>query len=226
MYPTHQHHDGRHREAPFRSDDGLLSLHGLRLAGFAPAVAVAERVGLPVDVVERQLTAAADQGRAVFRNGPRVGWTLTPEGRRHGQALLAAELERAGVRPQVESAYERFLTLNRRLLDTCTRWQVRDLAERVLNDHQDPEYDRAVLAELMEIDALAQPICAELGRCLARFGRYGPQLTVALQRVVDGDPDWFTKPLIESYHTVWFELHEDLLATLGRARNGERPAAG
>ena len=26
-----------------------------------------------------------------------------------------------------------------------------------------------------------------------------------------GDSDWFTKPMIASYHTVWFELHEDLL---------------
>ncbi len=29
--------------------------------------------------------------------------------------------------------------------------------------------------------------------------------------------------MIDSYHTVWFELHENLLATLGieRAREGE-----
>jgi hypothetical protein len=28
--------------------------------------------------------------------------------------------------------------------------------------------------------------------------------------------------MIDSYHTVWFELHEDLLATLGRQRSQER----
>ena len=36
-----------------------------------------------------------------------------------------------------------------------------------------------------------------------------------------GDTDWFTKPMIPSYHTVWFELHEDLLATLGIERGSE-----
>jgi len=27
--------------------------------------------------------------------------------------------------------------------------------------------------------------------------------------------------VIDSYHTVWFELHEDLLATLGRRRGDD-----
>ena len=36
-----------------------------------------------------------------------------------------------------------------------------------------------------------------------------------------GEKDWFTKPTIDSYHTVWFELHENLLATLGIERGKE-----
>jgi hypothetical protein len=36
-----------------------------------------------------------------------------------------------------------------------------------------------------------------------------------------GEGDWFTSPLVDSYHTVWFELHEDLLATLGLERAEE-----
>ena len=43
----------------------------------------------------------------------------------------------------------------------------------------------------------------------------------ALGKVQGGDHDWFTKPMIASYHTVWFELHEDLLATLGIERSSE-----
>jgi hypothetical protein len=34
-----------------------------------------------------------------------------------------------------------------------------------------------------------------------------------------GDAAYFAAPMIASYHTVWFELHEDLLATLGIARS-------
>lgn len=205
----------------YRSDDELLTLLGLRLLGFAPSAAIADRIGLPVDSVERELASAAEHGRAVHRSGGRPGWTLTPEGRRHGEALLAVELDRAGAEAAVDRAYRSFLPLNRDLLDTCARWQVKDPAGPVLNDHTDAAYDRAMLDRLSGIDAHIQPICAELGRCLARFDRYGPRLTFALDRVNGGDLDWFTKPLIESYHTVWFELHEDLLATLGLDRTTE-----
>ncbi|MDP9020051.1 MAG: MarR family transcriptional regulator, partial [Actinomycetota bacterium] len=43
----------------------------------------------------------------------------------------------------------------------------------------------------------------------------------ALRRVVAGEGDWLTRPLIDSYHTVWFELHQDLLDTLGIERGSE-----
>ena len=64
-------------------------------------------------------------------------------------------------------------------------------------------------------------MCEDLSKLLARFATYGPRLRSALQRVENGDVDWFTKPMIDSYHTVWFELHEDLLATLGIERSKE-----
>ena len=41
-----------------------------------------------------------------------------------------------------------------------------------------------------------------------------------------GEGDWFDKPLTDSYHTVWFELHEDLLATLGLERATETGGEG
>lgn len=203
-------------------DDGeLLTLHGLRLLGFAPATRLAERVGMAVHAIEAELAALASGGHVIERTGARSGWTLTAAGRSRGESLLAAELDRAGVREAVTACHAWFVPINRALLETCTRWQVKDLAERVLNDHQDPAYDAEVLDRLDGIDAQIQPICAELGRCLDRFAGYGPRLAVALERVRDGDHDWFTKPLIESYHTVWFELHEDLLATLGLDRSTE-----
>ena len=67
----------------------------------------------------------------------------------------------------------------------------------------------------------AEPICDDLGALLDRFRGYGPRLTEALERVRAGDVDWFTKPMIASYHTVWFEMHEDLLCTLGIERGAE-----
>ena len=37
-----------------------------------------------------------------------------------------------------------------------------------------------------------------------------------------GDTRFVASPRVDSYHSVWFELHEDLLATLGFERTGER----
>jgi hypothetical protein len=69
--------------------------------------------------------------------------------------------------------------------------------------------------------AATTPICADLATVLDRYTAYGPRLTAARQRVCTGEVEFFTKPIIESYHTVWFELHEDLLATLGIERAAE-----
>jgi hypothetical protein len=94
----------------------------------------------------------------------------------------------------------------------------------VITDHSDPQHDAGVIASLEALPAKVTPICADLGAALDRFAAYGPRLTNALERVRAGDVDWFTKPMLPSYHTVWFELHEDLLATLGIERSSEGTA--
>ena len=35
-----------------------------------------------------------------------------------------------------------------------------------------------------------------------------------------GDPAGFARPLTNSYHDVWMELHEDLLVSLDLTRSG------
>jgi hypothetical protein len=50
---------------------------------------------------------------------------------------------------------------------------------------------------------------------------YGARLTNALDRALAGDVALVADDM-ESYHNVWFQLHEDLLATIGRSREEER----
>lgn len=203
------------------SSGQLLVLQGLRLKGLVAADELAAVVSLPSELVAGLLSEAGQDGYARYRDGARRGWTLTPEGRKEGERLLADELDDAGLRGQVTELYRRFLVLNPRLLQTCTRWQIADVDAQVLNDHQDQAYDASVLAELSEIHRDALPICAELGSLFDRFGSYRSRLSAAEARVRSGDTDWFTRPTINSYHTVWFELHEDLLSTLGIDRGSE-----
>ena len=206
---------------PVASEARLLVFHGLRLGGFVEPEVVAARYGLPTAEVAELLSSALDAGLARRRDGRVSGWLLTAEGRTEGEQLLAAELDGAGARPTVAGAYERFMQINKELLAACTAWQVRDEGAGTLNDHSDAAYDAQVIARLGEVDGAVQPICAELAATLERFGSYGPRLAEARARVEGGDVDWFTKPMIDSYHTVWFELHEDLLATLGIERSTE-----
>ncbi len=204
---------------PTTTPPPLLVLHGLRLAGFKGADKVAELVGLDTPTVEAELARFADAGWAQYREGRISGWSLTNNGRAEGERQLDAELTEAGCRAEVDGCYRRFLALNEQMLTVCTDWQM--TSPEALNDHSDAAYDAKVIARLAELDGAVQPICAELGSHLERFAGYSGRLASALVKVQAGETEWFTKPMIASYHTVWFEMHEDLLASLNIDRGSE-----
>lgn len=204
------------------SDPRTLVLHGLRLKGFAEVPAIAETVAVDETDAKVLLGDLMAAELVSYRDGRMSGFTLTPGGRAEHARLLSEELDAHGVREGVRAAYAKFLGLNGGLLEVCTSWQLREVdGISTINDHRDAAYDAAVIDELAALHARVHPICDELGSLLARFGLYGPRLASAVERVRLGEIDWFTKPMIPSYHTVWFELHEDLLATLGIERGSE-----
>lgn len=212
-----------------RSDPRLRVLHALRLKGFADAATVGTAAGLDRPAAGVHLDSLTTEGLAAFRAGRHPGWTLTSGGRDEHRRLVAAEVEAAGCREAVHVAYEVFLGQNPELLAACTAWQLREVERsQVPNDHSDPAYDGAVLARLQRIDDAIRPTCAELAECLDRFSDYRPRLSRARTRIEAGEAEWFTRPDLDSYHSVWFELHEDLLATLGleRASESERLLTG
>jgi len=200
------------------SETRFLVLHGLRLKGFGEPPAVAAAVGLDVATVVEQLDKLLADELVLHREGRLAGWALTPAGRVEQQRLAAVDAEEAGATGAVRGAYERFLELNAPLLAVCTDWQVRG---GVPNDHADATYDEAVLERLRTIHDGVVPILADLGDALLRYRHYEPRLAAALARLDGGELEYFTKPLIDSYHTIWFELHEDLLTTLGIERSQE-----
>jgi DNA-binding MarR family transcriptional regulator len=203
---------------PRSSDTRLLVLHSVRLKGFAEPEAVAALAGLAEDDVVKHLDALLDDGMVVHREGRVTGWQLTAAGRAEQEKLLAEELDDTGTGDVVDAAYRRFLSLNGELLEACTAWQLRDDA---INDHADAAYDAGVIERLRVLHAQAQPILDDLESALERYDGYRERFEAALARLGEGETDWFTKPLIDSYHTVWVQLHEDLLNTLGIERSEE-----
>ena len=204
-------------------DHLLLVLHTLRLVGFADTEVVVRRTGLAPTHVEPTLHGASASGWATYRDGRLTGWSLTVVGRAHGESLLARELDELGARDAVLDAYRSCRDLNQAFLDLCTDWQLRPAPDGalVVNDHTDSVHDERVVSLLGAMDDRIQPILATLGRSVERFGGYAVRLDAARRRIETGERDWFTRPVIDSYHTVWFELHEDLLATLGLDRSSE-----
>lgn len=210
------------------SDPTTLALLGLRLKGFGDAASIAAILGVDEADLTPVLTELAGQGLAMHREGGAIsGWALTPDGRAAGEKALAADLEEAGATDVVQGAYEDFLDLNGQMLALCTDWQVRaDLDGETLNDHSDADYDAGVMDRLRTIDGELAPILDDLASTLDRYANYAPRFSAALERLDNGELEYFTKPIIPSYHTVWFELHEDLLASLNIDRADEAKNLG
>ncbi len=180
--------------------------------------------GLTAKQLDGVLSTLRTDDLVLHREGRVSGWALTPGGRSRHAEMLADEIEQSSSRDKVETAYRQFLEINRDLLKVCTDWQLRDDGPQpVPNDHSDADYDAAVIGRLVQVDERVGPICDDLANVLERYGHYRGRLNDAARKVGAGETEWFTKPMIDSYHTVWFELHEDLLVTLGieRHREGE-----
>jgi hypothetical protein len=197
------------------SDPDFLVLHGLRLKGFAEVWILAQLTAQRELEVTRRLQQAAAAELVMRRDGRISGWTLTPSGRTRHAELLDSDVAASGCRDALTTAYPRFGQYNADLKALCTDWQLRDGAP---NDHADAAYDAGVIGRLRTLNDGVSPFCGELAGLLSRFAPYGPRLTAAVDRVEAGDRDGFTRPLANSYHDIWMELHEDLIASLGLAR--------
>jgi hypothetical protein len=200
------------------STPDLLALHAVRLAGFADAPALADRFGLDLATTDELLGDFEAYGwaqRTAFAD--LAGWSLTQAGRAENERRLAVELAATGRADDVRAAHRDFLPLNARLQKACTDWQLRPAAGNRLapNDHTDPAWDGAVLDELGALGTAVGPLVARLGAVLDRFGGYGERFSAALSRARGGYGAWVDGTNVDSCHRVWFELHEDLVATLG-----------
>lgn len=185
-------------------------LHALRVKGIASPEAIGHAVGTEGDAVLARLRELETEGVAFERpSRKRPGWVLSEEGRdRHAQELGAAHDE--ATRAALAERYEAFLALNDEVKGMAARWQ------HAGSDDQRFE----LLGRLEDVHEQAERALAGAAEVVPRFGAYARRLGAALEQVED-DPRYFVSPLVDSYHTVWFECHEDFLLTLGRTRAEE-----
>ncbi len=192
--------------APFQSAPPLVVLHTLRITGRASAATLPALTGLTIDVIDDELGAAVEAGWIGHHDGLVPGWSLTPDGRQRHRTLLTHERAAAGRDAEIVAGYDGLMGLNEWFKTLCTEWQ--------LHDHPTSCIDR-LIATHPRVDATAR----RLGDALTRFRPYTVRFSTALERLRAGDIDAFTRPLTDSYHDIWMQLHEDLLLTMGRERS-------
>ena len=110
------------------------------------------------------------------------------------------------------------MALNHEFKRLVSEWQTTSAA-----GYSADEWDELVRG-VMAIDQLVQPLIGEAAGCVARLEGYGARFQQALTSMRDGEASMLASPLEDSYHTVWFEFHEELIGACGRNRATEEAA--
>ena len=186
--------------------DLLLTLHAVRLLGFADAHAIADRFSRDHSLVESELIDAGVLGFVSHTSfAGSSGWSLSSAGRVENERLLAAELDREDARSVVMGVHNEFVDLNPTVVSACSAIQLQQVR------------GMAASGILEEVLASWSPLEERLAESLPRFAGYSRRPMDALERA-RRDSAWFTATDRDSFHRAWFELHEDLIATLGIQR--------
>lgn len=179
-------------------------LHYLAIEGVAETETVAADNDLPesesldvlVDLEERGLV----EGEGF--------WYLTDEGEAHLDDLLRQRFTSDEL-DELANQYETFESLDLEFKDLANGWQ-----------QTDAEADRDEL--ITELSAFHRDVreffAAFPDSIRVEYEPYLADLEAALNALEDGAEEYYTGTEVESYHTVWFQLHDDLLRTLDEQR--------
>lgn len=193
----------------------------LSIKGSSTADAVAWALVSTPERVRPMLDRLVVDGLA---EGAANAFRLTGSGKIKAKQLLARDQARLGI-SQAVAALDAFVELDRRTKEAVTAWQLRDAGgAQVPNDHIDDRYDARVLNRLAVLHAEVNEWLSTITRALGRFRIYQTRLERALGVARDGDSRFVASPQVDSYHTVWFELHEELILLAGRTRADETAA--
>ena len=195
------------------SADACIRTIGIK--GFATLEGLSDALLAAGEAIQPIVDAFVAKGLATTTAG---AFTLTDAGKARSADLVAAE--RDDWRSEAASAaLDGFLELDHRMKDIVTAWQMRN--PQALNDHSDADYDRGVLDRLRKLHSTARAWLTPLEAAAPRLAIYRLRLDRAIERVDTGDTKYVASPRVDSYHSVWFELHEDLIQLAGRTREAE-----
>lgn len=182
----------------------------VQLKGLCSAELAAACLLCTTEKVERLVL----DNEAYFRATPR-GFVLLPAGREWLTGELRTEVASVdGL--TMEQVYHDFLPLNQRFKQLVSEWQV----------NRDNGGDwKALVDSMVALHRDFTPLVERAAGCVPRVEPYGTRFEAALQAMCDGDTTMLAAPIKDSYHTVWFEFHEELITLTGRDRATEEAAS-
>jgi hypothetical protein len=198
-------------------NEAHLIMHGLAIKKHATPEAVAGIIGLDVNDVRAALMRLVETQRVVEAHGK---YLLAPAARMALDSEYSHLYEDVRADPAFRDGYEDFERLNKSVKQLITEWQTIYVRGQVIpNDHSNKEYDDRLIDRLGDLHERSEGALERLASVVPRFSIYRDKLRSALEKAEDGDIDWVSDARIESYHMVWFELHEDLLRLMRRERD-------
>ena len=198
--------------------DADVSLLELARAVQLKGLCTPERAASALSTALHRITELLDGNGEIFQETPR-GMVLSPDGREWVTEQLAAERDAAD-QAALNASYERFMELNHSFKELVSNWQISSM-----DGHSSEDWQQLV-ERVAAIDAGVRPVIEETAAHVARLGRYTDRFTRALAEMRGGDSSMLASPLKDSYHTVWFEYHEELITAGGRDRAAEERAEG
>jgi predicted transcriptional regulator len=199
-------------------DNRDVLLLALRVKGAAELKDLCTASRLSQTDCEKVIVSLASDG-LIKKNERLKKYVLTDSGSKSVAASAKGLRSEIG-QTELEGLYNRFMILDAEFKNLATAWQVRAPGPPPLfNDHSDPRYDQRIVNNLVRLHHRLKPLLETIGTKSLRYSPYIMRLADALNRLSDGSLDYFTNPRVDSYHNIWFELHEDLLCLLGRQRS-------
>ena len=186
-----------------KEDATFLVLNGAHLKKMATAGDIAAAVGLPQDVAEAQLATAVEKGWAMTVDGR---YLVVPDGTSAVHEYYGRLYGPLRGDAAVEGWYARFETLNDQFIKAVSDWQ------------KNEEDEKAKGKVLKVVERLIKAL-GDLVPEIPRYESYLRRFTESVGRVDRGEREYVCGPSIDSVHTIWFELHEDILSVLGRPRD-------
>ncbi len=209
-------------EGPAEAATGGLStqmaLRALLIKGFTTPEGLAPAFHTTDEEAGTVLEGLVADGLAALAGGM---FKLTPDGTAAAKELIEADRRQWGP-AEAETALDAFLPFDHRMKAVVTGWQMREVdGQQTINDHSDAAYDTSVLADLVALHEEVAEWLRPLAQRLPRVAEYGDRLDRAAAAVRDGDYRYIASPRVDSYHSIWFEFHEDLILLAGRTRADE-----